>query len=265
MIAWLSHFWWETLPDAIFAARERVRGWWLRVFRRRAAGTQGQQDQARETEVSLGLMADAARAGADMTPEQQIFLSQSEHGMRERLSVLLGIPHRTLAQEREKLAIEGWLAPADQTAPNAPIRGFLAPVAAATWFRPWMILAAGWALTAAFCAVQMGLKERVEDQRDEARADLAQTERALVAARETQARLADAVREADTQTRQTAETIEQERARRLRAEREARRIRDAQAQAAAGGPVDYGFGGVRDAGGAAPGPGDDRPAGGDPG
>lgn len=143
--------------------------------------------------------------------------------------------------------------------------GLLGPVAAVSWFRPWMILAAGWALTAAFCAVQMGLKERVEDQRDEARADLAQTERALVAARETQARLADAVREADTQTRQTAETIEQERARRLRAEREARRIRDAQAQAAAGGPVDYGFGGVRDAGGAAPGPGDDRPAGGDPG
>lgn len=84
--------------------------WVVRKVKRTPEGSVGQQEQARETQASLGLMAQAESAGAEMTPEQQIFLSQAEHGMRERLSVLLGIPHRSLAQEREKVAIEQWLA-----------------------------------------------------------------------------------------------------------------------------------------------------------
>lgn len=143
--------------------------------------------------------------------------------------------------------------------------GLLGPVAAVSWFRPWMIWAALLALATAWGLTQSALKERVEDQRDQARADLAQAERALVAARETQERLAQIAREADAQTRQTAESIEAERARRLRAEREARRIRDAVEQARNGGSIDYGFGGVRDAGSVAPGSGDNRPAGDRPG
>lgn len=68
------------------------------------------------------------------------------------------------------------------------------------------------------------------------------------ALRSTNADLSQMVTAADTQTRQTAETIESERARRLRAEAELRRVRNAYEQARDGGPVEYGFGRVRDAG-----------------
>lgn len=203
-------------------------------FQRRPVGTQGQQDQARETEVSLGLMAQAAAAGPDMAPEQQIFLSQSEHGMRERLGVLLGIPHRSLAQEREKLAIEGWLGRTNHPEipdSSSPIRGLLGPVTA---LAPWKLWAAGGLAALALggwgvAIVQSNLKERVEDQRDEARADLAQSERNLVAAREVNDRLAQAVRDADEQSRLTAANLEAERRRSaaLRA-RQMERAREAQ-------------------------------------
>lgn len=178
MIQAIRRFWWETVPEAIWWVRERIYGaWlWMRGRKRRPAPTPGQIDQERETSVSLGLMAQAASAGANMTSEQQIFLSQSEHGMRERLGVLLSIPHRSLAQEREKRAIEGWLSPAPvlEATPQT-IRGFGAfattasPLMAIGGIRLWMILAAGWALTGGWALIQMGLKERIEDQRDEAR------------------------------------------------------------------------------------------------
>ena len=244
-------------------ARLRAAWRWVREkLERRPRSTPGQRDQARETEVSLGLMAAAASAGADMTPEQQIFLGQSEHGMRERLSVLLRIPHRSLDQEREKLSIEGWLR---RTAPDvtAP-RGFAALGAA----NPFLALASSpmtWAvafglLLTSCSGIQTWRLNNAKAGERAARADLAMTERALGEARATQERLANAVREADAQTQQTAVSIEAERARRLRAEREARRIRDAVEQARNGGPIDYGFGGVRDAGSDAPGPGDHNAA-----
>lgn len=72
--------------------------------------TEGQLAQERETATSLGLMAQAAAAGADMTDEQAIFLSASKTGMRNRIGVLMGIPHRSLAQERELVMIERELA-----------------------------------------------------------------------------------------------------------------------------------------------------------
>jgi hypothetical protein len=98
----------------------------------------------------------------------------------------------------------------------------------------------------------MGLKERVENQRDEARADLAQAARHLAAAQTERDLLAERAMAADAQSQATAANIEAERARRLRTERELRRVRDAMAQARADGPIDYGFGGVRDDEPAAP-------------
>lgn len=100
----------------------------------------------------------------------------------------------------------------------------------------------GWAM------VQGGLKERIENQRDEARAELASAERALIAANAERDLLADAVQQATAQSQQAADTIEAERARRLRAEREARSIRNEMQRARDGVPdIDYGFGSVRDA------------------
>lgn len=148
------------------------------LLSRRPASTEGHEDQAAQTTTSLGLMAGAEAAGAEMTPEQQIFLSQSEHGMRERLSVLLGIPHRSLAQEREKLAIEGWLgrnsAPVEQP---SRIRGLLGPLAAANplagvLMSPALWVAAAFAVPAAGAAVQTF-------RLNHAKADLAQTQRDL--------------------------------------------------------------------------------------
>lgn len=129
----------------------------------------------------------------------------------------------------------------------------------------WMVLAAGWAVTGGALAVQGALKERIENQRDNAREERDRAEQALTAAQETQRVLAAAVQAADAQTAQTARTIEVERARRVRAEREARSVRNAISEARAGGPIDYGFGGVRDAGAPAPRSGDNLPTPGDSG
>lgn len=224
--------------------RQRFDTWW----NARPEPTPGQIDQERETRVSLGLMAQAADA-AEPTPEQQIFLSQSEHGMRERLSVLLGIPHRSLAQEREKVAIEQWLGRNNPAPEPTQIRGFLGTAVAAPGLgllNPMVWAAAagvglfGWG---AWNGVQA---DRFKAERNEARAELASVERDLIAANAERDMLRDAAQQADAQSQQAAQTIEAERARRLRAEREARRIRDAMEQARAGGPVEYGFGGVRD-------------------
>ena len=266
MIAALRRFWWETLPDALFAVRERMRGSWMRLRGARGYRYAGERDtheeQLRETQIALSMMATA--------PEDQTRMaSDLEHGAENRLTVLLEKPRLSVAEKRERDAIQAALQARRQSfdvdAPVPAVRGFLGPMAVAGGVKLWMILAAGWALTGGFALIQMGLKERIEDQRDDARADLAMTERSLEAARETQERLADAVRAADAQTQQTAATIEQERARTRAAQREARRIRDAMDQVRDGGSIDYGFGGVRDAGGAAPGPGGDRSANRDPG
>ena len=129
-------------------------------------------------------------------------------------------------------------------------RSFLGPVAAANpllalatnpiaWMAAAFVLLAGWG------GWNHARAERMEHQRDNARAELDATERDLLAATAERDLLRDAAAQADAQSQQAAQTIEAERARRLRAEREARRIRDAMDQARAGGSVDYGFGGVR--------------------
>lgn len=162
-------------------AIDRLKGW----ITRRPASTEGHTETARETGVALGLMAQAADA-AEPTPEQQIFLSQSEHGMRERLSMLLGIPHRSLAQEREKLAIEQWLSrdnnhpPGNNDHPQGNTGGvipqrFLGAIAAGPWsllLTPWTLVVAG---IAAFLAQGAWLKH-VAHERDELRGQVTSLE-----------------------------------------------------------------------------------------
>jgi len=60
-------------------------------FARRRAVTEGQQVTAQETGTMLGIMADAAAAGDDMTDEQRLLLIQAAPGMRAREAVLLSI------------------------------------------------------------------------------------------------------------------------------------------------------------------------------
>jgi hypothetical protein len=220
--------------------------WW----NARPTPTPGQVDQERETRVSLGLMAQAADA-PEPTPEQQIFLSQSEHGMRERLSVLLNIPHRSLAQEREKVAIDQWLGRNNPAPPpQTQVRGFLGPLAPAGMaigmVRPWMIWTGAIAAVGMWGAYNDVRAGRLENERNEARATVESLQEEVMAANALAGHFRDQAAEADQLSQATAANIEAERARRLRAEREARRIRDAMDQARAGGNVDYGFGGVRD-------------------
>lgn len=95
-----------------------------RLFDRRPEGTPGQLDQERETAVSLGLMADAKAAGAEMTDEQAIFLSSSIAGMNARIAYLRGpdVPKPlSLAQERELTMIERELARLEGRDDAAPV------------------------------------------------------------------------------------------------------------------------------------------------
>lgn len=230
--------------------RDRVDQWW----NDRRPVTEGQRETARETGVMLGLMSDASSAGPEMTDEQRILLIKAAPGMRAREAVLLSIPNRSTIEEnelhmirREMARIEGR---DEGPAPPTQIRGFLGTAVAAPGLgllmNPMVWAAAagvglfGWG---AWNGVQA---DRFKAERNEARAELAAVERDLISANAERDMLRDAAQQADAQSQQAAQTIEAERARRLRAEREARRIRDAMEQARAGGPVEYGFGGVRD-------------------
>jgi hypothetical protein len=224
----------------------------FRVKHRRET-TESHLNQEAETATSLGLMSAAQAAGADMTDEQAIFLSASAKGMRDRIAVLLGIPDRSLAQERELTMIQRELARLEGRPEPEPaqvgIRRFLPAVAAPSiLLSPVTWIAAAFALVAAWGGWNHVRAGHLENQRDEARADLAATERHLAAAQTERDLLAERAAAADAQSIQTAANIEAERARRTRTERELRRIRDAMAEAGSDGPIDYGFGRVRDAG-----------------
>lgn len=118
------------------------------------------------------------------------------------------------------------------------------------------------ALLGGFSMVQTGRLALEQAAHQETRAEREMAERQRDEAREIAERMTAVAQEADAQSRQTAETIERERALRQRAEAEARRIRRARDQAVSGGPIDYGFGSVREP---EAGPGDNRNPGGDPG
>jgi hypothetical protein len=230
--------------------RSDLDAWW----NDRRPVTTGHQETARETGVMLGLMADANAAGPEMSDEQRILLINAAPGMRKREAVLLNIPNRSTVEENELHMIRREMAKLEgreQAAPATPqVRGFLGPLAPAGvaigMVRPWMLWTGAIAAVGVWGAYNDVRAGRLENERNEARATVETLEREVMEASAQRDALADAVASADAQSQQAAETIEAERARRLRAEREARRIRDAMDQARAGGNVDYGFGGMRD-------------------
>lgn len=113
-------------------------------------------------------------------------------------------------------------------------QGFLGSIAGG--WQMWAIAAcvclSGWGVA----SVQGALKERIEDERDDARADVAMVTRALENERQIRNRLVEEVRAADLQSQQSAANLEAERARnRANAARERRRT-SALRQVDAGGP-----------------------------
>lgn len=219
-------------------------------------------DQLAQTQTSIGLMAAAATRTDDDGLRQAL---QTEHTLRERLGELnknrrdRGL---TLEEGYERASIikglEALGTPATlETLGDKPMslfgavgqpRRFLPALPGLAWAQvlmtPWTLVV----LALAGVGVQTARLNNAKDDLTEARGDLAAAVRSLETARETAERLADGIQQADAQTRATAELVERERRRRSAAEREARRIRDAMEQArAGGGPVEYGFGGVRDA------------------
>lgn len=222
---------------------------------------QNHADQLRETQAALSMMA----AAAPDDPDQARMASEIEDGAENRLVVLLGKPRLTLHEKRERDAIQAGIAERRQSF-DAPaerpsrIRALFAPLATANplagiLMSPALWVAAAFAIPAAGAAVQTMRLHHAKHDLTEARADLAQTERTLAARTTERNLLARRAAAADAQSQRTADNIEAERARRLRTERELRRVRDAMDQAGSSGPIDYGFGGVRDAG-PSPGPGD---------
>lgn len=230
--------------------RQRFDAWW----NDRRPITPGQQETARETGVMLGLMSDASSAGPAMTDEQRILLIQAAPGMRAREAVLLSIPNRSTIEEnelhmirREMARIEGR---EEAPQPQTQVRGFLGPLAPASLalgaVRPWMLWTGAIAAVGVWGAYNDVRAGRLENERNEARAEVQTLQEEVMAASAMADHFREQAVEADQLSQATAANIEAERARRLRAEREARRIRNEMDQARAGGSVDYGFGGVRD-------------------
>lgn len=232
-------------------------------------------DQAAQTHVSLGLMAAAAQQTDDDSLRQTL---QTEHTLRSRLAVLesnRAMRGLTLEEGWERASIIrgiealGTPATLEALGPQrlsafgavGQRRSLLGPLALpGVWGvlsspLAWVVIA--FALPATWGAWEKGRADRLEGRLEDVRGDLANRERDLIAANAERDLFADAVSAADAQSRQSAEMIEQERRRRLRAEAVARRIQRDMEAARAGQPVDYGFGGVRDAGApdGSPGPG----------
>lgn len=240
--------WWDTIPDWIYSARV-----WLEDFRddlgARMRGDRpyrfdGEQanhaDQAAQTMTSLGLMAAAAKQGDD---DHRLQAMQTENTMRERKAVL-----ETHRRERGLTAEERWELEsikkglddliAEQGATPSTMgnlrMGLLGTVGAASPVaalaaNPLTWAAVGLALSVGSCSVQTARLENAKSDLTEARADLAMSERNLENARAVNERLAQAVREADALSQQTAANLEAER-RRTNALRARQRERDRAAQ-----------------------------------
>lgn len=108
-------------------------------------------DQLRETEVSLSLM-----ATADASPEQTRMATDIEHGMEARLAVLLNTARLSLAEKRERDAIQAALqtrrAAFDAPAAIAPLA---APIASGGLLARAGGLFAGWRVWALAAAVTL--------------------------------------------------------------------------------------------------------------
>lgn len=196
----------------------------LNLAKPRREGTPGQIDQERETAVSLGLMADAKAAGAEMTDEQAIFLSSSMEGMRNRISVLLGVPDRSLAQDRELVMIQRELARLEgrtdapvlvprEEAETGPKR-FLGAVAG---IQLWHALAIGWAVTFGLLGVQTARVASLQGDVRETRQSLREANNTIDHYQTREAQYDAALQSAREQATETADALERERTRAARA------------------------------------------------
>lgn len=231
MMQVLARFWWETLPDALLAVRvwleDRRDRIGARMARARPYRFEGEQanhaEQLAETRASIASF-EAVQANPDATPEERYFLNAHRVGMEDRLAVLEGKPRLTLEELNERDAIETHLygAPlprgrlAKIAQPESP-RGLLGSVAAASPVavaaNPLTWAALGLALSVGSCSVQTARLNNAKADLSETRADLEMAERNLENASAVNARLAQAVREADVLSQQTAANLEAERAR----------------------------------------------------
>lgn len=203
-----------------------------------------QEDQLRETRVSLAMMASATD-----DPDQLRMATDIEDGAEKRLAVLLGKPQLALAEKRERDDIQRALQARRQSfdAPRLVQRtdggwrpqGFAA-IGAMAAFRPWMAWAGAIALLLGLVGVQTGRLANAKADLREERAETAALERDLAQTNAERDLLADAVRHADELSRTTAANLEAERARaRAAADRERRRQREIRQVDAGGAPPDW--------------------------
>jgi len=256
---------------------ERARGFVDRTLAQaRPYRFEGEQenhaDLLRERRVSLSMM----EAADPENPDQIRMASEIEHDAEARLTVLLTKPRLTLEEKRERDAIQAAIQGRRQGFGDAPpvlearteptrLARFLGPLAASPALAiltspiTWIVVGIG-----AF-GIQTARLENAKDDLQDARADLAMSERNAADLANTNERLTAEVNNANREVSQSAANWQAERDRRLRAQQEARRIRDAVEQARAGNSVDYGFGGVRDDGTTPPSPAGGDASGRDPG
>lgn len=204
-----------------------------RIFEPRREGTPGQLDQERETAVSLGLMADAKAAGAEMTDEQAIFLSSSMEGMRNRISVLLGVPDRSLAQDRELVMIQRELARRDEAKPVLVAReGETRPsrfLGAVAGIQLSHVLAVGWAVTFGLLGVQTARVASLKGHEREMNQRLHEASNTIDLYQHREEQYSSALASARQEATRSADDLDRERAR-VRRERiaEQRRQREIQ-------------------------------------
>lgn len=239
------------LLQRLEAAGAHLRETVTNLFRKKArpyrfAGEQeNHAQQLAETQAAIAGFA-AVEADPDATPEQRHWLHAHRVGMEERLVVFEGKPRLTVEELHERDAIEthlygaplqrgkpaGW-----EPRPQARASGFLGSLAAVGGVRLWMILGAGWAVTGGALAIQSALKERIEDQRDDARRVAEENAAAADRWEERAHAYEQATADATQAARVSAAALEAERERAARAAaRERRRQREVQSVLTGGDP-----------------------------
>lgn len=259
----IIRYWREpwVIPTLERAADLAIRFWaWFSAWRKGEL-FQWASGQRRTAEIAAEAES-VARALAMDTPEADLQLAAQRHAFAQQIDALSALPARDYHQEMQLAHLgrmikdidAGRFGPTLVQRPMAELgpvgrpQGFFGPIAAAAGGNLWLAGVAVFAAILGFAGFQYARAEKLDDQLTDARGDLEMAERAIESERETNAALAANARAAAEQGRQTAETIQQERALRARADRERRRIQDAMEQARAGAPLDYGFGGVRNDG-----------------
>lgn len=188
------------------------------------------EDQLRETQVSLSLMASATGE------EQARMATDIEHGAEERLGVLLNKPRLSIAEKRERDAIQSALAARRQAfdapvivqreTPQALPARFLGAVGG---IQLWQVLAGVIIVLLGGLGVQTARLENAKANEAEARRVATSNARAAAEWEERAELYSQAVTDAREAARQSAADLERERAARARAAAaERRRQRDIQ-------------------------------------